>query len=153
MNAPDERAHIELLAGQTKVAYEPDTRVQNAGTFVIRNEDHTLGNIVRYKLLEDPRVLFAAYQMPHPLENIMKIKVQVRSKKACEKLAAAAGNGGGGGGGGGEVGSDKGWPIKITMENIDKLQDEVRNISQLFKHTLEQQRAALRRRPSPDTKN
>lgn len=48
----------------------------NAGTFVVRNEDHTLGNIVRTELLRNPHVLFAGYRMPHPLENILVLKVR-----------------------------------------------------------------------------
>ena len=41
MNAPDEQAHIVLAPGLEKVVYNADTKVPNAGTFTIRNEDHT----------------------------------------------------------------------------------------------------------------
>ena len=41
MNAPDEQAHIVLAPGLEKVVYNTDTKVPNAGTFTIRNEDHT----------------------------------------------------------------------------------------------------------------
>ena len=39
-------------------------------------EDHTLGNIVRYSLLEHKQVLFAGYRVPHPLEHRIEIKIQ-----------------------------------------------------------------------------
>jgi DNA-directed RNA polymerase II subunit RPB11 len=29
------------------VAYKPDTKVANAGSFTIQREDHTVGNLVR----------------------------------------------------------------------------------------------------------
>lgn len=32
-----------------------------AGTFVIGNEDHTLGNSLRYAIMKDPRVEFCGY--------------------------------------------------------------------------------------------
>ena len=56
-------------------------------------QTNSLGNLLRCKLLEDPRVLFAGYQMPHPLENIMHVKVQVRpvgSALPCCFACAAA---------------------------------------------------------------
>ena len=42
--------------GKIKVVYEKDTKMQNAGTFIIENEDHTVGNLVRETLLKDPEV-------------------------------------------------------------------------------------------------
>lgn len=41
----------------------------------IRNEDHTLGNILSERLYNDPRCTFSAYKVPHPLENILEIKI------------------------------------------------------------------------------
>ena len=52
-----------------------DTKQQNASTILVQNQDHTLGNVVRYQLLRDPRVRFAGYKKPHPLEEKIEIKV------------------------------------------------------------------------------
>lgn len=41
-----------------------------------KNEDHTLGNILRNKLLENKNVLFAAYRMPQPAYKSIELKVQ-----------------------------------------------------------------------------
>lgn len=30
-----------------RVAFKPDTKVANAGTFTVQREDHTVGNLVR----------------------------------------------------------------------------------------------------------
>ena len=43
---------------------------------MINQEDHTLGNIVRNELLNDGRVRFAGYRKPHPLFDLLEMKVQ-----------------------------------------------------------------------------
>ena len=43
---------------------------------MINEEDHTLGNIVRNQLLYDGRVRFAGYRKPHPLFDLVELKVQ-----------------------------------------------------------------------------
>lgn len=42
-------------------------------------EDHTLGNMIRCQLLKDPKVLFAGYKNPHPLEHKIILRVQTTS--------------------------------------------------------------------------
>ena len=59
-NAP-ERSACFLLdedAGEVKITYTPDTKVANAGMFIINKEDHTLGNLLRMQLLRNPEVRF-----------------------------------------------------------------------------------------------
>ena len=43
---------------------------------MIQQQDHTLGNVIRYKLLKDARVRFAGYKKPHPLEEKIEVRVQ-----------------------------------------------------------------------------
>jgi len=50
--------------------------VPNACTFVIKKEDHTLGNLLRDRLLLMPSVLFSAYKTPHPLFAEFELRVQ-----------------------------------------------------------------------------
>ena len=96
MNQPERFEQYILGADETKVSYKPDTKATNAGTYVIRKEDSTLGNVVRFELLHDKRVLFAGYKQPHPLLPEIEIKVKtngsVPPKKvmldACTKLNA-----------------------------------------------------------------
>jgi len=45
-------------------------------TFQFTNEDHTLGNTLRYMLMKNPEVSFAGYSIPHPCENVMNVRVQ-----------------------------------------------------------------------------
>ena len=42
---------------------------------MVQGQDHTLGNVVRYKLLKDTRVRFAGYKKPHPLEERIELRV------------------------------------------------------------------------------
>ena len=47
MNKPSRADRFVLPDGERKVTYERDTKVENAGTFVIQREDHTLANLLR----------------------------------------------------------------------------------------------------------
>lgn len=52
------------------------TGVPNAAMFTFNKEDHTLGNLLRAKLVKSQHVLFAGYQVPHPLFATFKLRVQ-----------------------------------------------------------------------------
>ena len=67
-----------------------DTKVKDAATFIIQREDHTLGNVIRHKLLEDQDVIFAAYRIPHPLEHVMHLRVQTNGCGGGAPLPRAA---------------------------------------------------------------
>lgn len=58
-------------------------------TFVLRGEDHTLGNALRYILMKNPDVEFCGYSIPHPSEDIMNIRVQTTGKPAIELFRKA----------------------------------------------------------------
>ena len=47
-------------------------------SFIIRDEDHTLGNSLRYVIMKDPSVDFCGYTIPHPSEA--KINFRIQSK-------------------------------------------------------------------------
>lgn len=67
-------------------------------TFAIGNEDHTLGNSLRHVLMQNSRVEFAGYSVPHPSEPVVHIRLQTSGKdeirpravdvmkEACETL-------------------------------------------------------------------
>mmetsp|Transcript_13152 Transcript_13152/g.35111 ORF Transcript_13152/g.35111 Transcript_13152/m.35111 type:complete len:122 (-) Transcript_13152:250-615(-) len=76
VNRPDTFELVDVPDGVEKVTFEKDKKVENAGKFIVEREDHTLGNTVRMQLLQDDRVLFAGYRMPHPLEPKLNIHVQ-----------------------------------------------------------------------------
>ncbi|CAF0773411.1 unnamed protein product [Adineta steineri] len=47
-------------------------------SFIIRDEDHTLGNSLRYVIMKNPDVDFCGYTIPHPSES--KINFRIQSK-------------------------------------------------------------------------
>jgi len=47
MNQPSRADRFVLPDGERKLAFERDTKVENAGTFVLQREDHTMGNLLR----------------------------------------------------------------------------------------------------------
>eukprot|EP00897_Mesotaenium_endlicherianum_P010231 jgi/Mesen1/9236/ME000006S09234 len=82
MNAPDRYERFVVPDGMKKVAYERDTKIMNAGTFLLQREDHTIGNTVRMQLHRDKDVLFSGYKIPHPLKYELIIKVQTTSQSS-----------------------------------------------------------------------
>ncbi|KAI2799595.1 hypothetical protein RDWZM_007555 [Blomia tropicalis] len=78
MNAPPAFESF-LIFGEKKIIVEKDTKVPNACLFTIAKEDHTLGNMIRMQLLKDPKVLFAGYKVPHPLQHEFVIRIQTTS--------------------------------------------------------------------------
>ncbi|KAI8622757.1 DNA-directed RNA polymerase [Chytriomyces sp. MP71] len=59
---------IELLRG--------DYNDESAITFVLKDEDHTLGNSLRYLLMKNPAVAFCGYSLPHPSEYKVNLRIQ-----------------------------------------------------------------------------
>eukprot|EP00013_Stygamoeba_regulata_P007373 CAMPEP_0177632426 /NCGR_PEP_ID=MMETSP0447-20121125/2284_1 /TAXON_ID=0 /ORGANISM="Stygamoeba regulata, Strain BSH-02190019" /LENGTH=136 /DNA_ID=CAMNT_0019133991 /DNA_START=87 /DNA_END=497 /DNA_ORIENTATION=- len=67
---------VEQEPTEKKIEVITSDEKQGCATFVIRNEDHTIGNSVRYTLMKDPRVSFAGYSVPHPSKPVMNLRVQ-----------------------------------------------------------------------------
>ncbi|KAM4732633.1 DNA-directed RNA polymerases I and III subunit RPAC2 [Anableps anableps] len=47
-------------------------------TFVMHNEDHTLGNSLRYMIMKNPDVEFCGYTITHPSESKINFRIQTR---------------------------------------------------------------------------
>jgi len=63
-----------------------DPEDQTGATFTLIDEDHTIGNSLRYILLRDPEVSFCGYSIPHPSENKTNIRVQTTGVPAVQML-------------------------------------------------------------------
>ncbi|MES1906762.1 MAG: hypothetical protein MHM6MM_000006 [Cercozoa sp. M6MM] len=85
---PDEDEEVTEIK---KVTWVRDKKVPDAAVFRINKEDHTLGNVVRCKVLEDDRVLFVGYKVPHPLKSevVIKVRTQKRAAKPREVVLDA----------------------------------------------------------------
>ena len=69
------------VAEEDKLKIIPDKEEGNFNcTYTFQNEDHTLGNILRYTLMKDPNTLFCGYSIPHPCEDLMNIRLQTRNE-------------------------------------------------------------------------
>ena len=62
---------IEILKGQKMI---------NSVTYRIQLEDHTVGDVLIIYLLKNKDVRFAGYRIPHPLDDILQIKVQTAAQ-------------------------------------------------------------------------
>ncbi|KAF4543488.1 putative dna-directed rna polymerase i and iii 14 kda polypeptide protein [Lasiodiplodia theobromae] len=62
----DEKQRIRVLPGSENTA----------ASFEFENEDHTLGNALRYIIMKNPAVEFCGYSIPHPSENKMNLRIQ-----------------------------------------------------------------------------
>jgi len=66
--------------------------VPNASVFLFQKEDHTLGNLLRGRLVKSPQIIFAAYRVPHPLFANFELRVQtdgsLSPKEAVVKACA-----------------------------------------------------------------
>eukprot|EP00898_Chlorokybus_atmophyticus_P002228 jgi/Chlat1/3005/Chrsp2S04719 len=90
MNAPERHERFVVPEGVAKVSYQKDTKVANGATFTVQREDHTVGNLLRMQLLRDKDVLFAGYQMPHPLEYKMYIRIQTTKRTSPMEVLLSA---------------------------------------------------------------
>lgn len=89
-----------------KLSYVPAPNRVNAGTFIMRKEDHTLGNLLRIQLLRDEQVRFAGYRIPHPL--VFEAQLRVETMDAKHK------------------------PADVFLSAIDDLKLEVESIERAF---------------------
>lgn len=66
---------IEILEGH---------KMPNSVTYKIKLEDHTVGDLLRIFLLKNPKVKFAGYKVPHPLEDLLEIQLQTEGANPNE---------------------------------------------------------------------
>nr|POE65258.1 dna-directed rna polymerases i and iii subunit rpac2 [Quercus suber] len=61
-----EKQRLRLLPGASNTA----------ASFAFEQEDHTLGNALRYMIMKNPDVEFCGYSIPHPSEAVMNLRIQ-----------------------------------------------------------------------------
>ncbi|GAW83257.1 DNA-directed RNA polymerase II 13.3 kDa polypeptide [Plasmodium gonderi] len=76
-NKPENIDLLVLAPGEKKVTCEISEK-GDCNIFTIKLEDHTIGNLIKQALCQDPKVTFAAYRQPHPLQN--KIEITIKPK-------------------------------------------------------------------------
>ncbi|XP_043112697.1 DNA-directed RNA polymerases I and III subunit RPAC2 [Puntigrus tetrazona] len=56
----------------------PDGSDEGCVTFVLHEEDHTLGNSLRYMIMKSQDVEFCGYSITHPSESKINFRIQTR---------------------------------------------------------------------------
>jgi DNA-directed RNA polymerases I and III subunit RPAC2 len=59
---------------------------EKAATYIFGNEDHTLGNSLRYMLSQNPDTDFVGYSVPHPYDPKMNLRLQTKNEPALKVL-------------------------------------------------------------------
>jgi len=70
---PDQAETYDLAKSRLRVL--PGSS-ETAASFEFIDEDHTLGNALRYMIMKNPHVEFCAYSIPHPSEAKMNVRIQ-----------------------------------------------------------------------------
>ncbi|KAG0289531.1 RNA polymerase subunit AC19 [Dissophora globulifera] len=74
-----EEDNVEVDTG--KVTIVPGTMTEpQCATFCLQDEDHTLGNALRWVLMKNREVDFASYSIPHPSETRTNLRIQTSDK-------------------------------------------------------------------------
>lgn len=55
-------------------------------TFCMHNEDHTLGNSLRYIIMKNPNVEYCGYSVPHPSESKINLRIQTRKSQSATEV-------------------------------------------------------------------
>ncbi|CAL1526841.1 unnamed protein product [Lymnaea stagnalis] len=58
-------------------------------TFILHDEDHTLGNALKYILNKNPEVIFVGYSITHPSESKINLRIQTSGRPAVDVLKQA----------------------------------------------------------------
>ncbi|XP_065845621.1 DNA-directed RNA polymerases I and III subunit RPAC2-like [Oscarella lobularis] len=56
-------------------------------SFSFDDEDHTLGNALRYVMTKNPQTTFVGYTVPHPFERKISVRIQTNDTPAIDVLA------------------------------------------------------------------
>ncbi|KAH6564740.1 hypothetical protein BASA82_000869 [Batrachochytrium salamandrivorans] len=67
---------VPYISGPKIIVLATDSQDTSSATFCIRNEDHTLGNSLRYIIMKNPAVSFCGYSIPHPSEYQINLRIQ-----------------------------------------------------------------------------
>jgi len=94
MNAPDRFELFLLNDGEKRIEENVYSGMSNTSDFVLKKEDHTLGNLLSEHLKMHPNVYMAGYKLGHP--NVPELFIRVQTDgvlsprdvftSTCEKL-------------------------------------------------------------------
>jgi len=72
-----------------KINSEPQSKYdKSCASYTFLEEDHTLGNALRYVLMKKKDVEFCGYSIPHPSENKMNLRLQTNGMSSFSRNLA-----------------------------------------------------------------
>ncbi|XP_053845797.1 DNA-directed RNA polymerases I and III subunit RPAC2-like isoform X1 [Vidua macroura] len=74
-------------SGPSLETIQADGTDGNCVTFVLHDEDHTLGNSLRYMVMKNPDVEFCGYCITHPSESKINFRIQTRGSAVLSPFA------------------------------------------------------------------
>ncbi|KAI0224743.1 DNA-directed RNA polymerases I and III subunit RPAC2 [Lamellibrachia satsuma] len=77
---------VDSKTRQVEIAPTDNCEDETCRTFVLHNEDHTLGNALRYMIMKNPQVDLCGYSVPHPSEKKINLRIQTRGAAAIDVL-------------------------------------------------------------------
>ncbi|KAG9341700.1 hypothetical protein JZ751_018764 [Albula glossodonta] len=80
--AEEKKAVLEMV--------QADGADEGCVTFVLHEEDHTLGNSLRYMIMKNPDVEFCGYSITHPSESKINFRIQTRGDAHLSQLCVCA---------------------------------------------------------------
>ncbi|KAK7084272.1 DNA-directed RNA polymerases I and III subunit RPAC2 [Halocaridina rubra] len=81
VNEREAKNKLEWLTGPGQDEY--------CRTFIINDEDHTLGNALKHVLMQNPDVSYCGYTVPHPMERKIHVRIQSEKREALSILCDA----------------------------------------------------------------
>ena len=66
---------INKPSQEEKLVIDQNEKDRTSATYIFYDEDHTLGNAIRYMLVKRKDVEFCGYTIPHPSENKMNLRL------------------------------------------------------------------------------
>ncbi|EGG13867.1 putative RNA polymerase III subunit [Cavenderia fasciculata] len=73
--------NIPVLGGN-KIEVVSERR--DCATFIMTEEDHTIGNSLHYVLMKNPKVDFSGYSIPHPSDNKLNLRIQTKGETSAQ---------------------------------------------------------------------
>ncbi|KAI0984338.1 hypothetical protein GJ496_003975 [Pomphorhynchus laevis] len=80
MQSPDTKYKVKVLEADEKI-------MEKSCCFVIGDEDHTLGNALRYVIMKDANVNLCGYTIPHPADETIHLSIQLKKSAPNEVTA------------------------------------------------------------------
>lgn len=97
--------HLKSPEESDYISINKSKKFNGATDYTIYNEDDTIGNLLAYQLYENPKVDFAGYLIPHPLDKKVIIRIRENS----------------------------GDPTKILINDIEQIMKLIKDVMKSFK--------------------